>query len=174
MGVLAHDQRRSWTMSSPAQTSISKCCSGRPVACAGSVRQRPHVGITLSSEGTSLAYAGLTWEHNFRSGWFLDGSVGLAVHDGERPRRKNEQTLEEAETEKAMGCRLVFHLGVSAGYRISPHWNVAAHYEHLSNGTICGGNEGLENIGIRVSAAGPGRQARPCRRRAFPRRSRRR
>jgi hypothetical protein len=27
---------------------------------------------------------------------------------------------------------------------------VSAHYEHLSNGTTCVVNEGLENIGIRV------------------------
>jgi hypothetical protein len=107
------------------------------------------LNLEVLFEGTSLAYAGLTWEYNFRPSWFVDGSVGLAVHDGD-PLQEDEQTLREAETEKAMGCRVVFHLGVGAGYRISPHWNVAAHYEHLSNGTICGSNEGLENIGIRI------------------------
>jgi lipid A 3-O-deacylase len=147
--VLAHDQAPIVDNVESGTDLNLEVLFASPRGLSGIGSPRPHVGITLSSEGTSLAYAGLTWEHNFQSRWFVDGSVGLAVHDGD-PMQEDEQTLREAETEKALGCRVVFHLGVGAGYRISPHWNVAAHYEHLSNGTICGSNEGLENIGIRV------------------------
>jgi lipid A 3-O-deacylase len=110
---------------------------------------RPHAGITLAPEGTSLGYAGLTWERDFRSHWFVSGGFGVAVHDGD-PLRESQQTPQEQASEKALDCRAVVHLYVGAGYRFSRRWNVAAHYEHLSNGTLCDSNDGLENIGIRI------------------------
>ena len=149
VGVFAHDQAPLVDNVESGTDLNVEALFRSPRSLRGIGAPRPHVGITLASEGTSLAYAGLTWEHDFRSHWFLDGSLGLAIHDGD-PLQEHYQTQREAATEKAMGCRIVAHLSVGAGYRISPHWNVAAHYEHLSNATLCGSNDGLENIGIRV------------------------
>jgi lipid A 3-O-deacylase len=149
VGVLAHDQAP-LVNNIEAGTDLNlEVLFPSPRILHGIGSPRPHIGVTIASEGTSLAYAGLTWEYNFRSGWFLVGGAGLAAHDGD-PLQEEEQTQREAETEKALGCRVVAHFGVGAGYRISSRWNVAIHYEHLSNATLCGSNEGLENIGVRV------------------------
>jgi lipid A 3-O-deacylase len=149
VGVFAHDQAPLVdNVESGADLNIELLFKS-PRFLRGIGGPRPDIGVTLASEGTSLAYAGLTWEHDFRSRWFLTGSLGLAVHDGD-PLREEDQTLEEIETKKALGCRATAHVTAGAGYRFSPRWNVALHYEHLSNATLCDSNEGLENIGVRV------------------------
>ena len=110
---------------------------------------RPYLGVTLAEEGVSHLHGGLGWDYDVGGRWFVSGALGLAVHDGD-PLQEWEQTQYEQETEKALGCRVVFHLYAGVGYRLSRRWNVSAHYEHLSNATLCPTNEGLENIGIRV------------------------
>lgn len=111
---------------------------------------RPFVGVTIASEGISHLHGGMSWDWDIGSSrWFGTGAVGLAAHNGD-PLLEDEQTPYEAETEKALGCRVNFYLYVGLGYRLSRRWNVAAHYEHLSNATLCESNEALENIGVRV------------------------
>jgi lipid A 3-O-deacylase len=123
-----------------------------PRALRGIGAPRPYVGATVATEGTSHVHAGLSWDYDFSSRWFVTGAVGLAAHDG-HPLQEWEQTPREHETEKALGCRVVFHLYAGLGFRLSRHWNVAAHYEHLSNATLCGSNGGLESLGIRIGRA---------------------
>jgi hypothetical protein len=149
VGVLAHDKAPIIAdVESGADLNIELLFAS-PHALRRLDAPRPIVGVTLASEGTSYAYAALNWQDEFGSRWFLMGSLGLAVHDGD-PLQESEQTLYEQETEKALGCRVNFYVAVGAGYRLSRRWNVAAHYEHLSNATLCETNEGLESIGIRV------------------------
>jgi hypothetical protein len=66
-----------------------------------------------------------------------------------------------------LGCRELFHIGVSLGTAIDQHWRVLGTFEHLSNGkglfdTNCGtdqsgvtggGNQGLNNYGVSVGYA---------------------
>lgn len=149
VGLLAHDQAPLVDNVESGVDLNVELLFRSPRSLRGIGAPRPGVGVTLASEGTSLAFAGLTWEHDFQSRWFLTGSLGFAVHDGD-PLQEEEQTLVEMETEKALGCRATAHVTVGAGYRVSHRWNVALHYEHLSNATLCDTNEGLENIGVRV------------------------
>lgn len=110
---------------------------------------RPYVGLTAASEGTSHVHAGLSWQGDLGERWFVYGNLGLAAHDGD-PLSEEDQTPEEQMTEKALGCRVNFHLAVGAGYRLSRRWNLALHYEHLSNATLCDSNGGIENVGVRI------------------------
>lgn len=149
IGVFAHDQAPLLHNTETGTDINAEVLFAAPDVLDRIGAPRPHVGVTYSLEGTSHAYAGLTWERDFNGGWFLTGGLGLAVHDGD-PLDKDEQDAIEFETEKALGCRVNIHWGIGAGYRISEHWNVALHYEHLSNAYLCVSNEGLENIGLRV------------------------
>jgi lipid A 3-O-deacylase len=149
VGVLAHDQA---PIVANVETGIdfnAEVLFSSPRVLRGIGAPRPYLGASFASEGTSHLHAGLSWQHDFGSRWFVSGAIGLAAHDGD-PLDEADQTPYEQETEKALGCRVVAHLYASAGYRLSRRWNVSAHYEHLSNGTTCVVNEGLENIGIRV------------------------
>jgi lipid A 3-O-deacylase len=149
VGVFAHDEA---PIVANVETGIdvnAEVLFTSPRVLRGIGGPRPYLGASFATEGTSHIHAGLSWEHDFGSRWFVSGAIGLAAHDGD-PLDEAEQTPHEQETEKALGCRVVAHLYASAGYRLSRRWNVSAHYEHLSNGTTCVVNEGLENIGIRV------------------------
>jgi lipid A 3-O-deacylase len=149
VGVLAHD-RAPIVDNSESGTDLNVELlfrSPRGFAVLGA--PRPHVGVTLASEGTSYAYAGLVWEGDFASRWFWTGAFGIAAHDGD-PLSKDEQDAVEFETEKALGCRMNFHVGAGVGYRLTRRWNLGIQYEHLSNANLCQDNEGLENIGLRV------------------------
>ncbi len=45
---------------------------------------RPHLGGSVNFDGkTSYAYAGLTWSLDITSQFFVEGSVGGAVHNGD-------------------------------------------------------------------------------------------
>jgi lipid A 3-O-deacylase len=149
VGVLAHDEAPIVANVESGADFNAELLFVSPRALRGIGAPRPYAGVTYAPEGTSHVHAGLSWEHDFARRWFVTGALGLALHDGE-PLQEWEQTTYEQASEKALGCRVVFHLYAGAGYRLSRRWNVAAHYEHLSNATLCPTNEGLENIGVRV------------------------
>jgi lipid A 3-O-deacylase len=114
---------------------------------------RLHVGGSINlDDRTNFGYAGLLWTVPLLDRLFAEGFVGAAVHDGSRTPTARLSGL---------GCDTVFHAGASLGYRLSPRWSVIATFEHLSNGrTIfgircgnnlaAGGNQGLNNYGLRV------------------------
>lgn len=149
VGVLAHDQAPIVNNVESGTDLNVEVMFNSPAILDGIGSPRPHVGATIASEGTSILYAGLNWQHDFNTRWFVSADLGLAAHDGD-PLQESEQTPYEQQTEKALGCRVVLHVAVGAGYRFSPRWNMGLHYQHLSNATLCGSNEGLENIGVRV------------------------
>ena len=111
-------------------------------------------GVNVNTEGqTNQAYAGLNaqWgfaSDSFRQGdsFFLEGSVGVTYHDGERDVRN---TPEDAEW-KSHGSSFLFRTGFGAGYRFNEHWSVSAALYHISNANTAEPNQGSNNIGLQL------------------------
>jgi lipid A 3-O-deacylase len=105
---------------------------------------RPHVGGSLNfDDKTSFAYAGLTWTIDITPRFFVEGSFGGAIHNGETGRIVPENR-------SALGCSPLFRESGSVGVRLSANWSVMATVEHLSNAGLCSQNRGLTNIGARL------------------------
>jgi lipid A 3-O-deacylase len=103
---------------------------------------RPHLGATVSTGGaTSSVYTGFTWHVPLGDTFFVEGSLGAALHNGS----------ERGSADKnALGCSPLFRESASAGFRFARHWMVMATIEHLSNAGLCDENRGLTNMGVRV------------------------
>ena len=105
---------------------------------------RPHIGGSLNFDGkTSFAYAGFTWTIDITPRFFVEGSFGGAIHNGETGRIVPEN-------HNALGCSPLFRESGSVGVRLSANWSVMATVEHLSNAGLCSQNRGLTNIGARL------------------------
>jgi lipid A 3-O-deacylase len=111
---------------------------------------RPTLGIGVNSAGsTSYAYFDMTWtpmlwENLMQSGdgIYAGGFLGGAVHNG---------NLNQAgQDKKALGTRALYHIGLEAGYRITPTYSVEGYFAHLSNANAAARNAGLNDIGIRA------------------------
>lgn len=103
---------------------------------------RPQFGATINSSGnTSFVYGGLAWDWNFWNPFFVEGSLGLAIHNGE--------TGNVEVGAKELGCRWNFHESASVGINITDNHRVMATVEHISNASACSENEGLTNAGVR-------------------------
>ena len=51
----------------------------------------------------------------------------------------------------ALGCRVLFHEYIGAGYRFDNHWNVMAQVAHSSHANLCDGpNEGMTRAGLQL------------------------
>jgi Lipid A 3-O-deacylase (PagL) len=109
----------------------------------------------LEAGRTSFAYADFVWTIPIIRWLYLEPFFGGAVHNG--------SDLGSA-TQSDLGCRELFHVGMSVGVPIDRHWSVLGTFEHLSNGKgvfgiNCGtnqvnsggsgsGNQGLNNYGL--------------------------
>lgn len=104
---------------------------------------RPHLGATVNMSGkTSHAYGGLTWEYDLPADFFVDGNLGLAIHNGYLDTDKG--------TRKSLGSRVLFRLGAALGYNLTEKWNVSLQFEHISNAYLADPNEGMDNFGVRL------------------------
>jgi hypothetical protein len=116
---------------------------------------RLHLGGNANLDSrTSFAYTGFVWTFPTFDGFFLEGFVGPAVHNG---------SLTPTTTKAGLGCPVLFHAGASLGYRFDEHWSVMATFSHLSNGKTLfgidcgtnqassGSNQGLNNYGARIA-----------------------
>ncbi|HZB90765.1 MAG TPA: acyloxyacyl hydrolase [Stellaceae bacterium] len=111
---------------------------------------RPTLGGSVNTAGhTDYAYFDMTWTAtvwrpmvNEGDGVYLGGFLGGAVHDG------NLNVQEDGN--KALGTRALYHLGVEAGYHITPVYSVELYFSHLSNADASSHNPGLNNIGVRL------------------------
>lgn len=103
---------------------------------------RPHLGFSLNSAGdTSQAYLGITWEWRLWRDWFVDFSLGGAMHDGKKTTSRIDR--------KELGCKVLFRESVEFGYVFNERHSVSAFLDHISNAKLCVANEGLESYGIR-------------------------
>ena len=104
---------------------------------------RPHVGGSINTSGdTSYGFVGATWDFNITDLWFVDISLGGAVHSG---------NINEGDPMRQdLGCRVLFREELSVGFRITERVNISANIEHISNAGLCSINDGLTNAGGRL------------------------
>lgn len=142
LGVLAHDVGVFGGAKEGGADFSAEALFASPAILARFGAPRPHLGVSINGWGdTSQLYAGLTWSFDLPRAFFLDGSLGAAIHDGE--------TGEGAGRRKGLGCRVLFRESLSLGYRFSERFNVSLMLDHISNGNTCLFNEGLDTFGLR-------------------------
>lgn len=120
---------------------------------------RPYLMASYNTAGdTSFAGAGLHWNWDFADGWSLEPGVGYVIHDGELtfPFPQGDPRNDPISASKVFfGSRDLFRTSLSLNRDLGGPWGVQVMYEHLSHGQILGNgrNQGLDNIGVRVSYA---------------------
>lgn len=103
---------------------------------------RPHAGLSVNLGGdTSQAYLGLTWEWRPHGGWFIEGSLGGAIHDGE--------LSDPGQRRKELGARVLFRESLSIGHRWESGHSLMLTLDHISNANLADNNEGLDTLGLR-------------------------
>ncbi len=103
---------------------------------------RPHVGTSLNLDGkTSQLYGGFTWEWRPFRGFFVDGSLGLSLHDGHLGPVEHGRA--------ALGLRVLFRESIEVGYRFNTRHGFSAILDHISNAGLGSDNDGITNLGIR-------------------------
>jgi lipid A 3-O-deacylase len=110
---------------------------------------RPQVGFSIATgeEATSKAYAGLNWGYDIGPSVFVDGGLGLAVHDGETSFNPADPLINE---HNFLGCRVLAHLSADLGVKVAPRVTASIHTDHMSNAGLCSENEGLDSTGFRL------------------------
>ena len=112
---------------------------------------RPTLGGSVNTSGkTDYIYFDMTWTATVwepalqqGAGIYVGGFLGGAVHDG-------RLVGNDTNGNKNLGTRALFHLGVEAGYHITPVYSVEAYFSHLSNAYTSSHNPGLNNVGLRA------------------------
>lgn len=103
---------------------------------------RPHLGLTVNGSGdTSQAYAGLSWSWQPVERWFVEVSLGGAVHDGKLSTSDRDR--------KELGSRVLFRESLSLGFQIDERNSLMVTLDHISNANLAGNNEGLDTFGLR-------------------------
>lgn len=100
--------------------------------------------IAFASRNTTLGYAGFAWTIEPIDRVFLEGSIGVAVHDG------YTGNIRRIDNRAELGCNPLIHASGTLGYRLTDHWSLMLTLQHVSNGGICGRNQGLTHIGGRI------------------------
>lgn len=110
---------------------------------------RPQAGVTVATgdNATSQIYAGLLWGYDVLPRVFVNGGVGVGVHDGKTDYNPPDPLLNQR---NYLGCRALFRLSADLGYRVSERVSASIHVDHLSNAGLCSENEGLDNTGFRL------------------------
>ena len=105
---------------------------------------RPQFGAMINTGGkTSYGYAGVVWTLNILPQFFLEPMFGGAVHDG-------NATATPVPDENTLGCRVLFHTGLSGGYRLTERWTALLTWDHISNGHLCAHNAGMNDYGVKI------------------------
>lgn len=104
----------------------------------------PFVGGTLAA-GNALdrAYAGLGWELSGERAYLRLG-LGAAVHDGETDDPGSYGRRRQ------MGGRVLFHVPLEVGWRLTGRLSAGLYFDHVSNGTLGSPNPGLDSAGLRL------------------------
>lgn len=109
---------------------------------------RAHFGATLNFNGqTNTVYGGLTVPLYTLDRWFLDGFIGVAVHDGPLHKDSAACTLY---SDCGYGSRVLPRFGMELGHRLDARSAVSLFLDHMSHKwVISGENEGLDQAGLR-------------------------
>jgi lipid A 3-O-deacylase len=110
---------------------------------------RPLLGLSIATGefATSSVYAGFNWGVDLGPWAFIDGGVGLAVHDGEVSFNPADPLIDE---HNFLGCRVLARLSADLGVKIAPRVTASIHTSHMSNAGLCSENEGLDSTGLRL------------------------
>lgn len=104
-------------------------------------RPRVHAGAIVSTNGNaSQVYSGLTWSFDVTDTLFLELGLGGTLTNA---------TLDGSKGVN-VGCSLLFHEQLSAGWRLTDRVNLVATVEHSSNANLCERNSGLSYAGIGI------------------------
>lgn len=122
-------------------------------------KPRPYAQFSWNSaEETNFGGVGVVWQTPaHRSGAFGELGFGVVLHDGVIDVTDRDPgdpyRIYTAENRVLFGSRELFRTTFVGGYRVNDDWDVALVWEHLSHGQILGvgRNQGLDNIGVRVS-----------------------
>ncbi|NKL66662.1 acyloxyacyl hydrolase [Rhizobium leguminosarum] len=104
---------------------------------------RVHLGTSIGTSGeASQFFTGFTWTVDFNEKLFAEAGFGGVIHTGD---------LEGDDDGPELGCRVLFHEYLGAGYRFNAHWNVMAQIAHSSHANLCDGpNDGMTRAGLQV------------------------
>jgi hypothetical protein len=105
---------------------------------------RPHFGVDIAtpSHAIDFAYGGLTWDTYFTKRLFTTASLGIAI--------TTATNLHDPTDYKAMGCKVLFHLGAGIGYDITKDISLQLYADHFSNAKLCTPDAGAESAGFRI------------------------
>jgi lipid A 3-O-deacylase len=104
---------------------------------------RPYIGtdIGFATDPIHFFYAGLNWDYHFTQRFYVSGSVGGAIHTA--------ANLVNPPTQRALGSRVLFHLGAAIGFDFTPNLTGQIYTNHFSNAGLASPNEGHDSSGIR-------------------------
>ncbi|WP_420959717.1 acyloxyacyl hydrolase [Brucella sp. IR073] len=105
---------------------------------------RPYIGFdaAIADDPVHFFYTGLNWDFQLTEKLYLTTSLGGAV--------TTANNLHDPTTYKALGCRVLFHLGAGLGYDLTDNWTAQLYTDHFSNANLCDENNGAEATGIRL------------------------
>ncbi|MBC2885455.1 acyloxyacyl hydrolase [Ochrobactrum sp. CM-21-5] len=105
---------------------------------------RPYIGFdaAIADDPVHFVYGGLNWDFRIYEKLYLTTSFGGAV--------TTASELHDPDGYKALGCRVLFHLGVGLGYDFNENWTAQLYADHFSNANICKENNGAEAAGFRL------------------------
>ncbi len=101
------------------------------------------VGTSIGTAGSAdQLYGGVTWDVTFSNKTFVEAGFGGVVHNG---------NLRDENDGPKLGCHLLFHEYVGAGYNFDAHWSLMAQVAHSSHADLCDGpNSGMTRAGLLV------------------------
>ncbi|MGG7579886.1 acyloxyacyl hydrolase [Rhizobium sp. Nf11,1] len=104
---------------------------------------RVHLGTSIGTSGEATQFfTGFTWTVDLNAKLFAEAGFGGVIHTGE---------LDDNDDGPELGCRVLFHEYVGAGYRLTRNWNVMAQIAHSSHADLCDGpNDGMTRAGIQI------------------------
>lgn len=118
---------------------------------------RPYLNGSLNTSGkTNFGGAGLAWQKDFTSTFYGEFDFGLVIHDGIvnlPPNPADPRRIRLDATRVVLGSRVLFRPTFVLGLHLNEQWDAAVMFEHLLHGQILasGRNEGLDNLGVRLS-----------------------
>lgn len=143
-GVLHHDTDSLWSgfrRESGIDLNLEAIFSPHAEFLGGIIR--PVLGGSVNTHGdTSKLYSGLRWQYEHVSGMFIGIGLGGAIHDGKIHHQHNDQ--------KALGSRVLFHIPIEIGYRLSAKTSLSVYFDHVSNAYLAHANEGMDTLGGRL------------------------
>ncbi|MCQ8782407.1 acyloxyacyl hydrolase [Mangrovibrevibacter kandeliae] len=104
---------------------------------------RPYIGFDagIADHPIHFFYAGLNWETYFTDRIYLSNSLGGSINTA--------KNLDDPKDYKALGCNVLFHLGIGVGYDFTRNFTGQLYADHFSNANTCDHNAGQESAGLR-------------------------